>query len=489
MQPLEILLLLPVIGAVITLLIPADRDKHIKAVSLIFSFAALLWSAYLALGFNWLGAFQLTSTYELFTLGAKGVPVSFSLGVDGLGMLMVLLTALLFVVSTIVSFNITTRVREYFAMFLLLEAGVLGVFMATDLFCFYVFWELILIPMFLIIGIWGGANRQYASVKFILFTLAGSLFMLLGFIGYYLESGSFSLVDPAQISRDSQLVLFWFVFIGLAVKIPLFPFHTWLPDAHTEAPTAGSIILAGVLLKMGSYGFLRVLFPLFPYATEMFATFLAALGVVNIVYGAFLALALKDIKRIIAASSISHMGFVVLALATLSEMGFAAGTLQMINHGIITGALFLLVGVIYDRTHKRGLDDFGGLYKVVPMYYGIMLLVTLAAIGLPGLNGFVSEFTCLLSGFIGFNARPEFHWLAAIGASGVVLGAVYMLRLVQKVFSGPVQDRWRGIPDIDARETIAVLPLCFLIVFLGVAPGTIYDLMNGTMRTLEAIFR
>ncbi|MDZ7816194.1 MAG: NADH-quinone oxidoreductase subunit M [Planctomycetota bacterium] len=488
---LPILLLLPAFGALAVMLVPASWTRALRIVAVISTFATFGYTILLALQVGWDGAFYLTYDVPLIA-AANNFKVDFALGVDGLGMLMVLLNGLLFAVATVVSLNINKRVREYFAMFLLLELAVFGVFIATDLFLFYVFWELILIPMFLIIGVWGGSNRQYAALKFILFTLAGSLFMLVGVIGFYLEGGSFDLIEPASIPLNAQIMLFWFVFVGLAVKVPIFPLHSWLPDAHTEAPTAGSsemVSAACLCSKWARTVFFAYSFRCFPTQRSCFPPFLAALGVINIVYGAFLALAQKDIKRMIAASSISHMGFVILAIAALSELGFAGGTLQMLNHGIITGALFLLVGVLYDRTKKRGLSDFGGLYTVMPFYFGMMLLVTLASIGLPGLNGFVSEITCLLAGFKGYDGARTFQILAAIGASGVVLGAVYMLRLIQKVFSGPVNPRWGDLPDMNAREALSVLPLCFLIIFLGVAPGTVFNLMAGTMKALAALFR
>ncbi len=483
MPYLPVLLLIPTIGALLVMFLPSTSKGAIRTVSVATGIIALAYSIYLSTIASWDGGWSLQYTQPL--VNGDGLKINFSLGVDALSTLMVLLNALLFVVALIVSLNIENRVREYFAMFLLLEMAVFGVFIATDLFVFYVFWELILIPMFFIIAVWGGKNRQKAAIKFILFTLGGSLLMLVGIIGYYMQPGaSFDLTQPASIVGSVRDILFWLVFIGLAVKIPLFPFHTWLPDAHTEAPTAGSIILAGILLKMGTYGFLRVLFPLFPEASQHYAMFLALIGVINIIYGAFLAMNAKDIKRIIACSSISHMGFVVLAFASLSELGFAGGTLQMINHGFISGGLFLLVGVLYDRTHTRGLDDFGGLYRTMPFYYGIMLLVSLASIGLPGLNGFVSELTCLLAAF----QVEGFQIPTIVATLGIVLGAVYMLNLISKIFSGPLVERWSGISDIDTREAIAVLPLCCFILFLGIAPGPLFNLMAETMKKLSAIF-
>ncbi|MFA4985819.1 MAG: NADH-quinone oxidoreductase subunit M [Candidatus Brocadiia bacterium] len=471
---LPLLMMVPIIGMLILMLVPADKVRLIRQIAVAASVVALAYAIYLAIGMNNPGVlnaeqFAYSFSHPLFAVGNSSI--LFSVGVDGLGMVMVLLTCLLFVVALIVSLNIENRVREYYAVFLMLEVGCIGVFSATDIFLFYIFWELILIPMFIIIAVWGGRNRQYASLKFILFTLGGSLFMLLGFIGYYVAGGSGDLTHIRQIASGSQDLLFWLVFIGLAVKIPLFPFHTWLPDAHTEAPTAGSIVLAGILLKLGTYGFLRVLFPLFPSAANYYAPYIAVLGVVSILYGAFLAMSQKDIKRMIASSSISHMGFVVLALSTLTAGGFAAGTLQMVNHGIITGGLFLLIGIIYDRTHLRGINDFGGLYRVMPFYYGIFLLFALASIGMPGLNGFVSEFLCLFSGFQTYFAPMPLLMTAAV--FGVFIGVIYMLGLVAKVFSGPAPEKWRMLSDLDVRESVSILPLCFLVVFLGIAPGVI----------------
>ncbi|NLB96235.1 MAG: NADH-quinone oxidoreductase subunit M [Armatimonadetes bacterium] len=404
---------------------------------------------------------------------ALSFQVNYHLGVDGISLLLVALTAFLMVLAFLGSWNVTERVKEYVITLLVLESAMLGVFLAADLLLFYIFWEVTMIPMFLLIGIWGGARRIYASIKFVLFTAAGSLVMLVAMVSlawtYSATTGQTTFdLEPVLRMRlpvATQVWLFAAFALAFAIKVPLFPLHTWLPDAHVEAPTAGSVILAGVLLKMGTYGFLRFCLTLFPEASYRFAPILVALALVGIVYGALVALAQQDIKKLVAYSSISHLGFVMLGLFALNAPGLQGSLLQMINHGISTGALFLLVGMIYERRHTRLISDYGGLWKQMPLFSALFLVVALSSIALPFTNGFVGEFLILLGAF---NARVV--W-AAIAVSGMILSAAYMLWMYQRVFFGPLENpENRNLADLNRRELAILVPIVVLIFSIGVAP-------------------
>jgi NADH-quinone oxidoreductase subunit M len=409
-------------------------------------------------------------------------------------LLLIMLTTLLTPLALLSAWNsVQKNVKEFTIMVLLLEVGMLGVFLAGDLFLFYVFWEAMLIPMYFIIGIWGGTNRIYASVKFFIYTMFGSLLMLVAiiWIGYFASQqpgGRFTTnlltlysIAP-QIPASGQIFLFLAFTLSFAIKIPLFPFHTWLPDAHVEAPTAGSVILAGVLLKMGTYGLLRFCIPLFPAAMLVFLPYLAALAVIGIVYGALVSMIQKDMKKLVAYSSVSHLGFVVLGICALTVEGIQGSLIQMINHGLSTGALFLLVGMIYERRHTRLISEFGGLAKVMPVFSTIFMIVTLSSIGVPGLNGFVGEFLILLGSF---HSQFISHGYVVVAATGVILSAVYMLWMYQRVVFGKVtHEENKYLKDMSARELVVIFPLVLFIVWIGVAPNSF---LNKSARAAERV--
>ncbi|MFQ5521135.1 MAG: NuoM family protein, partial [Candidatus Methylomirabilia bacterium] len=379
------------------------------------------------------------------------------------------------------------RRKEFAVSMLLLETGMLGVFTSLDLFLFYVFWEATLIPMYFIIGVWGAENRIYAAIKFVLYTMFGSLLMLVAILALYFNHGlatgvyTFELPVLAQYPVPVGLQTWLFVAFGLAfaIKVPMFPFHTWLPDAHVEAPTAGSVVLAGVLLKMGTYGFLRFCLPLFPQASLAFAPWIFALAVIGIIYGAWVSTVQPDLKKLVAYSSVSHLGFVMLGLFTLNPQGLVGGIIQMVNHGLSTGALFLLVGMLYERRHTRLMDEFGGLWQVVPAFSAVFLVVALSSLGLPGLNGFVGEFLILVGAF---QVNP---WVAAVATTGIVFAAVYLLWMYRRVFFGEVQkDENRSLRDLSPREWAVLVPVLLFIVWIGVYPGTFTGLTEASVEAL-----
>lgn len=413
--------------------------------------------------------------------------ISYSLGLDGLSLFLVLLTTFLGPLVILSTWRaITDRVAECMVLLLLLQTAMLGTFLARDMLLFYVFWEAMLIPMALIIGVWGGQRRIYAAVKFFLFTMVGSVFMLVGILYCYFQAGSMEYADwlRLELAPPVQVWLFLAFALAFAIKVPVFPFHTWLPDAHVEAPTAGSVILAGILLKMGTYGLMRFALPLFPHGLLVFAPWLGVLAVVGIVYGALVAMVQPDVKKLVAYSSVSHLGFVVLGLVSLTPEGIAGGVFQMLAHGLSTGALFLLVGVIYERRHTRLIEDFGGLAHQMPAYAAVFMFVTLASVGLPGLCGFVGEFLVLFGTFRS-EFLPHARVLAVIGASGVVLGAVYMLWMYQRVFMGPLRhEKNRALPDLSLREVFVLAPIMIGALWLGARPAPLLDRMQPSIDRL-----
>ena len=478
------LLLCPLIGMGVVLLLPRSGVRAIRLVALGATAAALLMSLRI------LGDIQPALGQLQLVERVPWIPqlgISYHLGVDGLSLPMLLLTALLGFLACMASFTITERHKEYFTLYLLLEVGMFGTFLALDLFLFYVFWEVVLVPMYFLIGIWGGGRREYSALKFFLYTLAGSLAMLLALLAMGLKAHTFDLPELARLAPawdlGLQRWLFLGFFLGFAIKVPVFPFHTWLPDAHVDAPTPISVLLAGVLLKMGGYGFFRIAYPLLPEAATWFGGAMATLGMINIVYGALVALAQTDFKRLVAYSSVSHMGFVLLGLSSFTVDGMNGALLQMFNHGVITGGMFLLVGVLYERAHTRQLDAFGGLGARAPVYAGILTFFSLASLGLPGLSGFVSEFLSLMGAF---GPRP---WQTIVSLLGIVLAAAYMLKVVQQVLLGPLAQRWRALPDMSAWEILSLAPLAALVLALGVQPALMLLVQDGAIRQLLTQFK
>ena len=447
--------------------------------------AALSVSIFVFLLSGWLWtAFQPTEAVQ-FAFKADWIPafgIQYAVGVDGIAAAMVVLTALLMPLAIQASSH---QPKGFLVALLFLETGMIGAFIATDLFLFYVFWEAMLIPMYLIIGIWGGPRRVYAAVKFVVYTIVGSVLMLAAILYCYSKAGTFDIarlqaeLPAARLALSTQYWLFAAFALSFAIKVPMFPFHTWLPDAHVEAPTAGSVILAGILLKLGCYGFLRFAIPFFPDAARYFTPLILALSAIGVVYGAAMAMAQSDMKKLVAYSSVSHLGYCMLGIFSGTLAGAQGGVLQMVNHGLSTGALFLLVGVIYEKTHRRGVDDFGGMAKVTPKYAAVFLLVTLSSIGLPGLNGFVGEFLVL---FGAFRNHPTATVVAAVG---VVLGAVYMLGLYRNVFFGPVTMPEREkTPDLSRAEFATLAPLLALIVLLGVYPKPLLKVLEPSVNAV-----
>jgi NADH-quinone oxidoreductase subunit M len=479
---LALMVLLPVVGAMIVALVPRRRSELIYPLALTLSFLPLAVVGYVLWEFE-VGAPGYQFTEQVLWYEPWGV--SWNVGVDGISLLLLALTAILFPISIAASKSIEKNQKMYMVAMLLLETGMLGVFVALDLILFFVFFEITLVPMYLLIGIWGSGNRVYAAVKFFLYTALGSALMLTGIIWLGVISGTFdfrAMLDMS-LSGNQQAWLFVAFGVAFAVKVPIFPFHTWLPDAHTEAPTAGSVLLAGVLLKLGTYGFIRFNLTLFPDAAVRFAPWLAALAVVGIIYGAAVAIVQPDIKRLVAYSSVSHLGFIILGIFAMTNQGLTGGVIQMINHGLSTGALFLLVGMIYDRRHTRLIADYGGVAKVMPIFAGLFLFSVFASAGLPGLNGFVGEFMILLGSYLRFPAA------AVLAATGVILAAVYLLWAYERVFTGPVtRDENQKLLDLNVREVLIMAPLAVLILFLGVYPKPALDRIEPAVsEVLERI--
>lgn len=482
---IALLVLLPVAGALLIAMLPKKREELVMPIAAAVSMLPLAVALYILWEFSVAGAgdFQFTesvSWYEPWGIG-------WNVGIDGISLLLIVLTAVLFPISIIASASVKKDIKLYMVSMLLLETGLLGVFVSLDLLLFFVFFEMTLVPMYLLIGIWGSENRVYAAVKFFLYTAFGSALLLTSIIALAVIYGnsndalSFAFQDLQELALSATAQLWLFLGFGaaFAIKVPLFPFHTWLPDAHTEAPTAGSVILAGVLLKLGTYGFVRFNLTLFPEASVRLAPWLAVLAVIGIIYGAAVAIVQPDVKRLVAYSSVSHLGFIVLGTFALTSQGLQGGVIQMVNHGLTTGALFLLIGMLYERRHTRQISEYGGLSTVMPLFAGVFLFMAFASIGLPGLNGFIGEFKILLGSWL---AWPV---LAILAASGVVLAAIYLLWAYERMFTGPItNDANKGLRDLSAREITILVPVVALIIFLGVYPKPALDRIEPAVENI-----
>ncbi|MEW5692009.1 MAG: NADH-quinone oxidoreductase subunit M [Candidatus Hydrogenedentota bacterium] len=475
---LSLLIFLPVIGSIVLLFLPKEKEYHIRAIAFAFTIVTLFTGIRTLILFDSsLAGFQLVEIKEWIpNLGAK-----YHLGIDGISILLVLLTVFLSPICVLASSAITKSVKSFHISLLLLETAMLGVFLSLDVLLFYIFWEFMLIPMAIFIGIWGSGNRIYAAIKFFLFTMAGSVFLLFGLIALYIihykHTGILSLYLPDFYNTHSHLGKLFFLFIsfGFAIKVPLWPFHTWLPDAHTEAPTAGSVILAGILLKMGVYGFLRIAIPVFPEESQYFAPYILGLSIIGIIFGGLVAMKQSDVKRLVAYSSVSHLGFVMLGVFSFNLQGITGSIIQMINHGINTGLLFLLVGMIYERRHTREIADINGLAVSMPRYSSIFVITTLASMALPGTNGFIGEFLCLVGGF---KYNPLSGFLASLG---VIVSAMYLLLVNQKVIFGRPTGNNVNLKDLSIREWIVLVPLVSFIFLIGLYPLPFIKLIETTI--------
>jgi NADH-quinone oxidoreductase subunit M len=488
---LTMTMLLPLVGALLLAMIPADRARAHRGISLVASIGAFLVSLSIWTNFNpALAGFQLVEDHAWLAFGAR-----YTVGVDGISLLLVMLTTLLTPLTILSTFGaIKQRTREFHIAMLVLETCMLGTLLAMDMLLFFVFWEIMLVPMFLIIGVWGGERRIYAAVKFFLYTTIGSVLMFVGILYMYLQGGgtSFAYLDALKTGLDLREQLWLFAAFGLAfaIKVPLFPFHTWLPDAHVEAPTAGSVILAGVLLKMGTYGFLRFAIPLFPDAAGTFGLPIMLLAVVGVIYGSLVAWAQDDVKKLVAYSSVAHLGFVMLGMFAMTAEAVQGSILQMVNHGISTGALFLLVGVLYERRHTRLIAAYGGIAKPMKVFAFFMVVITLSSIGLPGTNGFIGEFLILAGTFREALATPgdagiAMMVLGVLASTGIVLGAIYMLTMVRKVLFGPITHAENEhLQDVTFREGFVLGTLVVLVFWIGLFPNPFLSRTSASVNAL-----
>ena len=511
---LTLLTFIPIIGMIIVLLLPKSAENNVKYTTLAVTSIQLVLALLMILNFDYsaAGIFDVNSFQFVEKVSWIQIPdvaflgtlkIDYFLGVDGLSAPLVLLSTIIFFIATFSSWTIKKSPKGYFAMYLLLNAATMGVFLSLDFFLFFVFWEVMLLPMYFLIGIWGGPRKEYAAIKFFIYTMLGGVFMLITMIGLYFSATEIladgtqaytfnllTLMDQSSYLTDGILsplnpnnwrfMAYIGLFVAFAVKIPMFPFHTWLPDAHVEAPTPISVVLAGVLLKLGTYGILRISFPIFPDITRELMWYIGLFGVINIVYGALAAMAQKDYKKLIAYSSISHMGYVLLGMASLTSTGFNGAIFQMFNHGTITAMLFLIVGIIYDRAHTRGLYEFGGLANQMPIYTGFVTVAFFAAVGLPGLSGWVSEALV----FVGAFGVESIRTITMIGMLGILLGAGYMLWTLQRVYLGTVPEKWKQLKDLDGRELTMLIPLTIIVVVLGSFPSFMLDIMTTSVNSL-----
>jgi len=503
---LTLIAFLPLLGILVILGLPGQRHDLIRATAVLFSAAVFVLTLYLWAVFDptAIKAGTAYSVYDAKTFvelpWIRSFHIYYRVGVDGLSVVLILLTGLLSLLAVFSAFSISKQVKAFYALFMLLLSGMMGVFMALDFFLFYVFWELMLLPMYFLIGIWGGPRREYAAIKFFLYTLLGSVLILLVMVAYYLKMSALGLPQyafniPELVARRPfamagtvtlfQQLLFWALFIGFAIKVPIFPFHTWLPDAHVEAPTAISVILAGVLLKMGGYGFLRLNYPLLPEVASLPGViwFLAILGLVNIIYGAFCAMGQSDFKRLVAYSSVSHMGYVLLGIAVLKEEAVNGATFQMFAHGISSAMMFMLVGVLYDRAHHREIQRFGGIAVQMPSYFALAVVGFFASLGLPSMVGFIGEIMVLLGSF-SFN-----KWVAAIATSGMLITAGYILLTMQRVYLGTAKEEHRAFPDCNKWEYIALAPLAVCAILFGIFPSIILSIYQTSTQAFLRLFQ
>ncbi len=479
---------LPLIGVAAITLVPKAQEQVARWVALAIAAADLVLVGIMVVGFNTDGGMQ----FEQKVSWISQLGINYHMAVDGISMPLVALSSLLTLLAIIASWHTSDRPKLFFAMLLLLEVGMNGVFMALDFILFYLFWELVLVPMYFIIAQWGGANRAYAAIKFFIYTLLGSVFMLVAIVVLYLKTGSFNMVELVGLARElpagMQWWLFLLFFLGFAVKVPVFPLHTWLPDAHTEAPTAGSVLLAGVLLKMGTYGFIRVSLPMLPDAFRQWQWALAVLAVVSIAYGGAVAFAQTDLKKLVAYSSVAHMGFAMLGIASGTVVGINGAMAVNVSHGLVTGMLFLMVGMIYDRTHTRQIADLSGIFGRMPVLGGLLAFASIASLGLPGLSGFVGEFLSLAGAYEAVVAgSPLGLWMVILAAFGILLGAAYMLWMLQRVAMGTPSEVVATCDDVSARELVTVAPLVVFTLIIGLYWSALLDYVDPAVVALVEV--